>query len=173
MPKKVEERTIDGIQYRVTQLGGYRATMLAFRVSRALAGVAAAVDKAQGASAESLLQLASTAAREMTPEDLAYVAHELADVTEVGVVDPIHGKSRYAALAPLYDDHFAGAPPGWLKWLAFALEVNLGSFFGGLVGLFRSPQAASSSNSPTTVPGSSGDSSPASAAAPAAPLTST
>lgn len=46
------------------------------------------------------------------------------------------------SLDKLYSEHFAGNYGALLKWLTFAVQVNLSSFFDGLPDLLQSADAA-------------------------------
>lgn len=82
-------------------------------------------------------------------EQVLDIARVLATVTQVQLPD---GKSR--TLSDIFEAHFQGRYDALVKWLEFALERNLSSFFGILPDLFgRALDAAggkSHSPSPST-----------------------
>jgi len=133
MARKTEEKVIDGVTYKVTQVGAKEARKVQLRLARvAGALMPLALDGSQGAGA--LAAVASSLARVMTDEDLALVIDTFANQTLFQ--DPGAG---WRGLPEHYDEHFAGAALRHLRWLRFALEVNFSDFF---VALGPAPGAA-------------------------------
>ena len=77
---------------------------------------------------------------------------ELAKTTEVCI-----DGNKWPRLADIFDVHFSGRTKEMLGWLAFAVEVQYGDFFGGLRGAVGRAQALKGSQSPSTSAGQSGE----------------
>ncbi len=157
--RQTKETTIDGVQYRVTQMGMATADEFLFRVGRV-----ASAFLVSPSSFFAILQ-------QLPPSEFKWALSLLKDATEVLVVDEAHGPNgkgetpaHWIKLATVYDEHFTGDHMGaWRKWVAFAMEVCFGRFFADLLEDVRRRMAASISGSPKESPGSSGDSSSATA----------
>lgn len=135
----IKEATIDGVTYKVKLLGG----RVAF---------------------EAMSRAAAALANKISPEDFDWLREQFAATTNVGIVDAAgDGQTRFVPLASVFDEHFRGGPQvraRMLQWFHFAIEANFGPFSDVLRALTGFLRARSSSISPTTAPGSSGDSSP-------------
>ncbi len=134
MGLRSERRTIGEHEYEVTQLPSSKGRRLLVRLFKVLgpafgeltAGGAKNVDEVDsGALARAIQELALR----ITSDDLEDVVQELARTTRIRMGD------KEPELASVMELHFAGRYDELIRWLAFALEVNYGSFFGGLAGL--------------------------------------
>jgi hypothetical protein len=114
---KTKESTIDGINFKVTQLGYADGIEL---LTRLLALVGAAFEKDEGKDSFSLSRLAAR----LTANDLKTVIEKLASRT---VIEREPGTGNWPKLEPEVD--LAGNYGLMFKWLKFALEVNFGGFF--------------------------------------------
>lgn len=114
---KTKESTIDGINFKVTQLGYADGIEL---LTRLLALAGAAFEKDEGKDAFSLSRLAAR----LTANDLKMVIEKLASRT---VIEREPGTDKWPKLEPEVD--LAGDYGLMFKWIKFALEVNYGGFF--------------------------------------------
>jgi hypothetical protein len=114
---KTKETTIDGKNYKVTQLNYSDGIEL---LTRLLAIAGSAFEKGEKESF-SLGRLASN----LKAVDLKYMIEKLANRT---VIEREPGSDKWPKLEPEVD--LAGDYNLMFKWLKFALEVNYGGFFG-------------------------------------------
>lgn len=144
----LEKKTtqIGEFAYEVTQLGAKDGNRVLMKIAKSvgplfvLAGGGASLNAAKAAEAVAGL----------SEDDFAFVVDTLAKKTDVTLQD---GKSP--SLAVIFDLHFAGRYEDELAWLEFAIEVNFGPFFRGLLAKAAAARGAatptrSSSTSPST-----------------------
>lgn len=85
------------------------------------------------------LILAEILASDLLIENVELLAASFAPRTQVTEA----GRDNWSqSLDKLYSEHFAGNYGALLKWLAFAVQVNLSSFFDGLPELLASADQA-------------------------------
>lgn len=141
-----QELEIDGVKYSVTQLTGWKSVKMLPRLGRALGpafgklmgGLAQngefSLDRkvtfglVAGSIGPALVDLFERLT-ENELEGIARVLLETATFTDES--------GRTAHLLPVFDIHFQGKPASVLRLLAFAIEVNYGSFFDVAVALAR------------------------------------
>jgi hypothetical protein len=167
MPVKSEEKDIGGARYRVTQLGGEKASELMFRLLRALG-----MGLVNVSGAPSLRDLGG-AIRALGMEDFIEFRSAFAAETAVLVEDRAKKTGIKARWMPMttvgFDAQFAGNPLALVQWFRFAFEVNFASFFPDLLGRASAPgegmqeTTLSESDSPEPSTGTSGASSRADA----------
>jgi hypothetical protein len=160
--QEIKERRIDGHTYRVMMIGAKRSLRMLAQLGKMLAPALAKA--AEGGSLKSIM------GADLSQIDLSGMAQMLVDRLDedalVRIVEDLaavttfsdHGKD-WPNLGAAYDIHFAGRLASLAKWLAFALEVQFGDFFGVLGSLAKSGAAqaiASASPSPSTSTGRSG-----------------
>lgn len=114
---KTQESSIDGINFKVTQLGYAEGIEL---LTKLLAIAGGAFEKAEGKDSFSVAKLAA----KLTAHDLKMVVDKLANRT---VIEREAGSDKWPKLEPEVD--LAGNYGLLFKWLKFALEVNYGGFF--------------------------------------------
>lgn len=114
---KTSETTIDGKNFKVTQLGYADGIEL---LTRLLALAGSAFEKNEGKDSFSLARLAER----LTASDLKMIIEKLANRT---VIERESGSDKWPKLEPEVD--LAGDYGLLFKWLKFALEVNYGGFF--------------------------------------------
>lgn len=161
MSRKMVEREIDGVKYRVLQMGMETADEFIFRVGRVGAALL---------DADKSLYSFFTLLHALPPSEFRYVVNALRDTTEVCIVDHAgeankagEKRATWVKLSEVYNNHFAGDGMGaWSKWIGFAMEASFGRFFGDLLDAIRRRTAAFSSLFPKASAGSSGGSSPTS-----------
>ncbi len=136
--REIEERTIDGHLYAVSQLPASRGLEMFGRLA-GLIGPAALEALARGASLDKDLQTLAPAAvalfARLKPGDLSEIAK--------GLLGPatVDGKP----LEQQFDLHFQGRIMHLFKVIFFAVEVNFRDFRDALGGLVASPKAPASS----------------------------
>jgi hypothetical protein len=114
---KTKETTLDGKNFKVTQLGYADGIEL---LTKLLALAGAAFEKDENKDSFSLAKLAA----KLTANDLKMVIDKLASRT---VIEREPGTDKWPKLEPEVD--LAGDYGLLFKWLKFALEVNYGGFF--------------------------------------------
>jgi hypothetical protein len=114
---KTKESTIDGVNFKVTQLGYADGIEL---LTKLLALAGAAFEKDEGKDSFSLARLAAR----LTANDLKMVIEKLASRT---VIEREPSTDKWPKLEPEVD--LAGNYGLMFNWLKFALEVNYGGFF--------------------------------------------
>jgi hypothetical protein len=114
---KTKESSIEGINFKVTQLGYADGIEL---LTKLLALAGAAFEKDEGKDSFSLAKLAA----KLTANDLKMVIEKLANRS---VIEREPGSGKWPKLEPEVD--LAGDYALLFKWLKFALEVNYGGFF--------------------------------------------
>jgi hypothetical protein len=148
MPRKQETIEIDGVQYRIRQMGAVTGGQVMFRLGRAFAMLAAGL-------ANGTMDLQSLSA-----SDFDWLIKTLILTTEVGIIDVNGtGDRKWHKLEHDYDEHFAGRYQQMIQWLKGALEINFGPLQDALGSLFRGASALSTSPRQPVSTGSSGDSS--------------
>lgn len=146
-----KKKTIDGIEYEVTQLGAKEGRALFVRISKMIGPSLASLAKADLASLmdSNVAQLApaiETFVRDVSEEDLDVLCSKFAERSAYR-----DGKD-WPELDRNFDDHFAGAYLRMIKWLAFCVEVNYADFFDAFKKAragAEAKRAASRSESPT------------------------
>lgn len=132
--RPVRERVICGVKYQVTLLGAKQGRAMLVRLVKTLGPAVAAflegVLNAKGGLDVSLALGSAEALRDfidkLNDKDIADISDQLAHFTVV-VLSP----ELQPQLDAVLDDHFAGNYQAYSQWLAFALEANFASFFGG------------------------------------------
>lgn len=149
MGLRTDDRVIGDCTYRVTQLGAIQGQKVMVRLANVLGRA--------GAKGGDLAAKLAGIASSLSEEDMTFLCNAMAERTL------IQG-SEYKGLTKLqdvFDMHFAGRYLEMLRWLAFALEVNFGSFFRGLGARAEEALAgldSSKSDSLSTLTGSTGGS---------------
>jgi len=147
--REIEERTIDGHVYAVSQLTASRGLEMFGRLA-ALIGPAALEVLARGASFDKDLATLAPAAMalfaRLKPGDLSEIAKELLAPATVD------GKP----LEKQFELHFQGRIMHLFKVLLFAVEVNFRDFRDALGGLVASQKAPGRSEGSSTSTGTSG-----------------
>ena len=120
-------RKIGDTAYRVTQLQAVKGRKLLVKLLKALGPAAEAITDAQSGNVGALLaklteNLDETLVDELCDVFAASTEYELASGKWVGLGE-----------AGIFGLHFAGKYGEMAKWLAFAVEVNYGSFLGDLL----------------------------------------
>ena len=135
MPRKTEEKEIDGFTYQVRQVGAETGDGILFRLGRGIA------------------------MSDLKQEDFSYVRDVFKNSAKMQIVDTKgDGRKTWVDLGDKYDEHFAGRYQAAAEFLKFAFECNFGSFFEAARNVLGS-QAALSSVVQRAVGGGSGDSS--------------
>jgi hypothetical protein len=136
---KTEATTIDGKNFKVTQLGYGEGVEL---LTKLLSIAGSAFERAGDKESFSLGRLAA----HLKANDLKMVIEKLAQRT---LIEREPGSDKWPKLEPEVD--LAGDYNLMFKWLKFALEVNYGGFFseggvleksGAFLGLTKKVQAA-------------------------------
>lgn len=134
--RKSQEKTINGVQYRVTQLGGKEASRMGFLLGQMMVKFGAAASKADF----------SAMAEAMTLEQFERFRDTLSPFTEV-----LSSDGKAMKLSDIFDVHFAGDPGAIMDWFIFSMEVNFSDFLSSAVsklaamwGKKATPQASSS-----------------------------
>lgn len=175
MAREVVEREIGGHVYKVTLLGAKAGRTMIVRLLKllgpTLAGFVENTVTGKGDGIESIALGIAEAFRQLAEkihaDDIGAISDELAKFTSV-VID----HERQPQLDRVFDDHFAGKYDCMLQWLAFALEANFSSFFGGsagaktLLGRVMTAIASMSTSRPAST-GTSTESQPANTTTPA------
>lgn len=149
MARKSESKVIGGDRYTVSQLGATEGQRVIVRLMRFFGP---AVAKAQTAKdGERDAAFISGLADAIDPDTFAELAHTMAENTQV---QPSGAKAS-GPLSGVYDAHFAGRYFELVQWFVFAMGVNFGGFFrgilaGGIASVVTSGQAAPPSKSPNT-----------------------
>jgi tail assembly chaperone len=151
------EKEINGVRYRLTQVGAIEGRELLLILARVLGSLAF------GGSANIAQALMGA-----TPADLARFCEVFERQTAILIVDEKKQQGVKARWLPLssigFDSHFAARYLEMCLWLQAHLEINFRSFFIGLQGHMAQGPATDSLNSasPTLPTGTSGESLPAS-----------
>ena len=127
--REPESRDIEGTSYEVTPLQSSKGIALTLRLGRILGPTLAEVTKLAGQSDEDVkgrgLAIIGRAAEGLleraTETELRLVWEPLAESTRVNL-----GNGKRPTLLSIFEVHFAGRLDLFARWLAFALEVNLG-----------------------------------------------
>jgi len=135
---KTKETTIDGMNFKVTQLGYSDGIEL---LTKLLSIAGMALEYGAGKESFSLGRLATN----LKANDLKMVIEKLANRT---LIEREAGSDKWPKLEPEVD--LAGDYNLMFKWLKFALEVNYGGFFseegilknGDILGLKKIAQTA-------------------------------
>lgn len=149
MPRKIGERTIDGVRYQVQQVGASLGAEIMFRLARSFGAILAG------------LNVGTLSVESLSPADFNWLLKTLIAGSKVGIVDEKgDGRERMADLSFVFDEHFAGKYPQMLEWMQFALEVNFGPLDAALGSLIRGAgMLGSNSSRRPAATGGSGDSS--------------
>lgn len=151
MSIETKTRTIDGIDYRVTQLGAKQGRAIMVRL---LQVVAPTLSKLSGAN---ITKIEDIELSQIGPALEALVAHANEEVlgelcSAFASRSSFRDGQNWPELDRHFDMHFGGAYLRMFKWLVFSIEVNYADFFDA----FREAQAkaaakraASESVSPT------------------------
>lgn len=132
MALKTQEREIDGVKYRVTQLGAVDGRAVLLRLLKAFGPSAAAMLGDNIAEAVAKLNLSE--------DDLSYFCQQFGQKTFVVLGD------KTPRLDNVFDEHFAGRYRAMILWLGFAVEVNFADFLSDkaaamLAGIAAAPQS--------------------------------
>jgi hypothetical protein len=121
--RKEKESTINGIKFKITQLGFADGMELLTTLGRIIGPAISAPRKATGPAA----MIGDIIGRLSYPE-ISSITEKLAKTTRIE-----REPGRWPTLEPEVD--LAGSYDLTLRWLKFALEVNFGDFFaaGGLL----------------------------------------
>jgi hypothetical protein len=157
MPLKVQEQTIGGTQYRVSQLGGDVASDLLFRLLKAIGA---------GISKDTVFTMMAQAAKALDMADFHAFRDAFWQSTTILVEDKAKKtgiNARWLSSSTVsFGDHFRGRPAAMLGWFRWCFEVNFGGFFAEVLGpgdQATEPGAqteSSDSGSPEPSAGSSG-----------------
>lgn len=132
--REPESKEIEGCTYIVTPLPTSKGIALTMRLGKILGptldGAAKLTDQSAGVAKEQGLALKAIAEflSRATEADLKAVHQPLAECTRLDL-----GGSEKPRLSDVFDVHFAGRLDLYARWLAFALEVNLGPL-GAMLG---------------------------------------
>lgn len=154
---ETKKKRIGAFTYHVTQLDAKSGSRALLRLLK-IAGPALEAGEKGGETA------AGTKLVEMLSEkDFDYFCELLAGQTTV--TGGSYDEDAEPALDNLFDQHFASNYLDMFAWLAFALEVNFGSFFVGVVAKLaamaakaKALESGTASTFPTTSTGTSGES---------------
>jgi len=139
---------IDGVQYKITQLGATTGGQVMFRLGRAFAAIIAG------------LRVGNLTVDTLDPADFDFLVKVMQPTTDVGITDTRgDGQVKWHKLTVDFDEHFAGRYPQMLEWLKGTLEANFGPLQDALGSLFRGAAALSDSKPQKESTGSPGDSS--------------
>lgn len=151
---KAKEKTIGAYKYRVTPMGVGKGKALLVRLIRLMGPSIAEAVRAVAADGGSVSKMSigvlapsiGDVCERLNDDDLAFAVGTLAEETELSE------GGGFAKLAPLVEYHFRGAYDELFQWLAFALEVNYGSFLAVARNLGAVPgdPTTSPSKSPST-----------------------
>ena len=121
---KSKKMMIDDVEFEVFALGAWEGQALLVRLAALLGpGIAVAM---QG-DAAFIAQLCIN----LPPKDIKEISSKLAENTMINM------GSGVSKLESSFDLVFSGRYELMMKWLAFALEVNYGSFLGGIPGIYE------------------------------------
>lgn len=160
---EAKEKVIDGVSYKVHQLGARKALRMLQRIIKIVGpGIATGI---QGVDGQGGFQ--AMAEMDIGKLALGQAVKELADRLDEAVVDGIVDElaqvtvvvkgDKQPALSAIFDLHFAGKMKQLFQWLLFALEVQFGDFFGGPGGISAGVGSLlQSSEAPSPHPPSSG-----------------
>lgn len=125
---RMQERTIDGVLYRVTPLPFGIGQQALMKLIKALAPLFSA------ASAKDNTAFIAAIPSALSADDLAWFCRVLGDGG--GAKDYLcqvkDGEAWATLVDKRQDTHFAGRYDIFGKWLLFCLEVNFRSFFDGI-----------------------------------------
>lgn len=172
MGLRTEERTIGGFTYRVRQHGYREGRALLPIVLRAVGPTLGTLLEGLGRDGKlgldanlDLSRALSEFSSSLSQDDLETIADKMAErswIVDAKQHQMACGEDGTAHLPTVDEDHWPSRYNDWLKWLAFALEVNFSSFLGekGSVAgtLSGIVKGASASQSPDTSIGDSGES---------------
>lgn len=122
--REPQDKVINGRNYRITPLGASKGlgilTLLTKHIARGLESVP---------SLAALAEHAGTALADVASNlDEAHVDRLCKTLAESAQVEPTPGSENLVPLASCYENHFAGNYGELVAFVAFALEVNFGSF---------------------------------------------
>lgn len=159
MAIEVKDRKIGNHTYRVTQFGAKQANRVLVSLFKLVGGGFADLVSTPGEAEARLGAAVAALQKSVSADDLNAVCDAFASKTKLILQAQLNGGPQEVPqdLAPMFDDHFAGASyPDLFRWLAFAIEVNYASFLGAngtslsdLMGMVKkSPEAKPESKSP-------------------------
>ncbi len=122
-----QTKEISGTKYTVTPLATSAGLKMLTLLLRVL-GPSVKDIKSFGDMKTAVLAGIGSLAERLEDVDVQTIVHTLAGSTKVGT-DP----NKQPLLSAVFELHFAGDYLPLFQWLAFALEVNFGSFFRELV----------------------------------------
>ena len=174
MGLRAEERVIGEFTYRVRQHGYREGRALLPIVLRCIGPTLGTLLEGLGSGGKSggleanldLSAALSEFSASLNEEDLAHITDKLAERSWIvgGREHRLaHDTNGDSPLSSVQEEHWPSRYSDWLKWLAFALEVNFSSFLGGKASVVDTLSAmskgVSASKSPSTSTGDSGQSS--------------
>lgn len=132
MARENVTRAIDGVDYKVVQLGAKEGNKLFIRLFRILAPTLGTLleNAPPGGNlgdipVDALGPALSALADKVTEEEFDNLVRKFAPCTMFGK----ESADRWQPLSDHFDDHFAGRQMACLMWLRFCLEVNFSDFF--------------------------------------------
>jgi hypothetical protein len=134
-----QTKTISGTKYTVTPLETSTGLKMLTRLLRILGPSVKDIRSFGDLKAMALVAFGSLAER-LEDADVEAIVQTLAASTKVGN-DP----KKQPALSTIFELHFSGDYLPLFQWLAFALEVNFGTFFRELVAKGEIPGAPAGS----------------------------
>ena len=166
-----QEKTIDGVAYKVSMLQAPEGRKLLLELKTILGPALAELMRGAKGEGESILDMdmghvsgaIQALSEDISPEKYEQICKLMASKTQFSM-------DGWTSRLHLNDDvnHFQGRYLAEMKWLAFALEVNYSDFLSGLgsmKNIVGSLKAASGSTSQNSSTGTSGGSSPVNATA--------
>ncbi len=123
-----KKRTIDGVEYEVTQLGAKEGRALFVRISKMAGPVLGELAKlnmsrVMDSDISQIGPALDALTRNVSEEDLDVLCSKFAERSAYR-----DGKD-WPELDRHFDEHFAGAYLRMIKWLLFCIEVNYADFF--------------------------------------------
>lgn len=137
MAIRTENKVIGDSTYRARQLPAGEGRRAFARLVRflgpALAGLTSG-EKDKGANLGATLAGLASA---LTPEDVDYFCDTF------GAVNDVKNGDDWPRVSAVFDIHFAGKYGEMMKWIAWNIELNFGSFFADLGLRLSAPQGQS------------------------------
>jgi hypothetical protein len=146
--RKSESKVIGGDRYTVNQLGAIEGQRVIVRLMRFFGPAIAKAQTSKGGEKDA--GFIAGLADAIDPDTFEELAKTMAENT---ICQPAGGKP--GALSAIYGEHFAGRYFELVQWFVFAMGVNFGGFFrgilaGGIASVVKPGQADPPSESPTT-----------------------
>jgi hypothetical protein len=138
MAREVEERRIGDVTYRVRMMKPMEAQLITFRLVQIFGDTIGSLFEGVDGNLESLGNLQMRAAglaisrlaHTATEADMERISKAMLSCTDV-IVHQADGRSgQFVELKDIIDVIHGGRMTQHFEWLAFALEVNFGDFFG-------------------------------------------